>query len=94
MTPYNGWTNYATWRVNLEIFDGLTLDDLGIDVSDPLPSAYDLAQVLRDYTAELFDSPPSSTLVRNYADAFLQDVDWVEIADHLLPDYLLDDDAE
>jgi hypothetical protein len=19
---YNGWTNYATWRVNLEIFDG------------------------------------------------------------------------
>ena len=19
---YNGWTNYATWRVNLEVFDG------------------------------------------------------------------------
>ena len=19
---YNGWTNYATWRVNLELFDG------------------------------------------------------------------------
>ena len=19
---YNGWTNYATWRVNLEIIDG------------------------------------------------------------------------
>ena len=19
---YNGWTNYATWRVNLEMFDG------------------------------------------------------------------------
>ena len=19
---YNGWTNYETWRVNLEIFDG------------------------------------------------------------------------
>ena len=19
---YNGWSNYATWRVNLEIFDG------------------------------------------------------------------------
>ena len=23
---YNGWTNYATWRVNLEIFDGLYSD--------------------------------------------------------------------
>jgi hypothetical protein len=22
-TTYNGWTNYATWRVNLEVFDGL-----------------------------------------------------------------------
>jgi hypothetical protein len=21
-TKYNGWTNYATWRVNLEMFDG------------------------------------------------------------------------
>jgi len=21
---YNGWTNYATWRVNLEMFDGAT----------------------------------------------------------------------
>ena len=21
-TTYNGWTNYATWRVNLELFDG------------------------------------------------------------------------
>ena len=27
-TKYNGWTNYATWRVNLEIFDGNELDEL------------------------------------------------------------------
>ena len=25
---YNGWTNYATWRVNLEMFDGMNLEDL------------------------------------------------------------------
>ena len=23
---YNGWSNYETWRVNLEIFDGLQTD--------------------------------------------------------------------
>ena len=23
---YNGWTNYATWRVNLEMFDGFSID--------------------------------------------------------------------
>lgn len=27
MTTYNGWTNYATWRVNLEIFDGTSASD-------------------------------------------------------------------
>lgn len=25
---YNGWTNYATWRVNLEVLDGVELRDL------------------------------------------------------------------
>jgi hypothetical protein len=24
---YNGWTNYATWRVNLEMFDGITANE-------------------------------------------------------------------
>jgi len=25
-TTYNGWTNYATWRVNLELFDNFITD--------------------------------------------------------------------
>ena len=25
---YNGWTNYATWRVNLEIIDGIEIDTI------------------------------------------------------------------
>jgi len=24
---YNGWTNYETWRVNLEIFDNFDISD-------------------------------------------------------------------
>ena len=24
---YNGWTNYATWRVQLEIFDSMHVED-------------------------------------------------------------------
>ena len=26
-TKHNGWTNYATWRINLEIFDGYDNED-------------------------------------------------------------------
>jgi hypothetical protein len=31
-TKYNGWTNYATWRVNLEMFDGANWNDYYIRV--------------------------------------------------------------
>ena len=40
---YNGWTNYATWRVNLEMFDGQPVEWLDRD-SDP----HDVAQSLRE----------------------------------------------
>ena len=42
---YNGWTNYATWRVNLEIFDGLTARDI---TGRGLPAVSDLKDTLRE----------------------------------------------
>ena len=32
---YNGWTNYATWRVNLEIFDGMDIGNGLTNMSFP-----------------------------------------------------------
>ena len=26
---YNGWRNYETWRVNLEVFDGMDVREMG-----------------------------------------------------------------
>jgi hypothetical protein len=42
-TDYNGWTNYATWRVNLEIFDGMEPREWIQEEKDP----YDLSQILK-----------------------------------------------
>lgn len=39
---YNGWTNYPTWRVNLEMFDGYD------GASGNNLEAYDLGQSLRE----------------------------------------------
>jgi hypothetical protein len=65
---YNGWTNYATWRVNLEMFDG----------SDQFWSA----DSAREYVEEIIiDSTPEG-VARDYALAFLSDVNWYEIAEH------------
>ena len=76
MTNYNGWTNYSTWRVNLEIFDGIDPSEMDWHKLD----SYDLAQALKDYALDLVEGG-ANTLAREYARAFLQDVEWYEIAD-------------
>jgi len=84
---YNGWTNYATWRVNLEIFDGFDpfdhFSDNQADMED------NLAGYLKDYTEEIIyqSGGGDGNLAVDYALAFLQDVNWHEIAKHMIADY-------
>lgn len=85
---YNGWTNYATWRVNLEIFDGMDIEDMGWTDLDK----YDLSLVLKDYVEEILETQVAGrdggmSLIFSYAMAFLQDVNWREIAEMLLSEY-------
>ena len=83
-TTYNGWTNYATWRVNLEIFDGADEDTFNLK-----QEAYDLGQELKDYAEGLiYDmGGGEGNIAVDYALAFLSDVNWREIAEHLINDY-------
>jgi hypothetical protein len=80
---YNGWTNYATWRVNLEIFDGFDPSDYfsRFDADDVAA----LADGLSDYADQvLFECATVEGLAADYARAFLSDVNWHEIAEHML----------
>jgi hypothetical protein len=79
MTTYNGWTNYATWRVNLEIFDGYDASDLPRDV-------FEAAPVLKDMVEALISEQAPEGLAQDYALAFISDVNWREIARHMLED--------
>jgi hypothetical protein len=81
---YNGWTNYATWRVNLEVFDQLTPADFwGFENCTPA-DAYELGKSLKEYAEEfIFESSPAG-LVRDYALTFLSDVNWHEIAKSMI----------
>jgi hypothetical protein len=87
-TKYNGWTNYATWRVNLEIFDGWSVDDLD---SLTMGDTYNLSKQLEEYVYELI-SEQSSGLANDYANAFLSDVNWYEIADHMIRDHIAENE--
>ena len=89
---YNGWTNYATWRVNLEVFDGLNLRDH----FEELPELGEVASWAEGYAEELLDAAMSEPvgirkrmltpcdIVSGWASAFLNDVNWHEIAEHLI----------
>ena len=79
-TTCNGWTNYATWRINLEICDDLC--SLRQSDDDPFDSVWDLSNYLREATTELVcgEDYHAKHLATQYALAFLDQVNWDEIA--------------
>ncbi len=77
-TTYNGWHNYATWRIALEWFDSFNPNKYETDV-------YELSQQLREYVeGTLEEMSVQSQIVLDYALAFTSDVNWYEIAQHLI----------
>ena len=77
MNEYNGWTNYETWLVNLEM--GFT------DVSNDFYEARnldDLIVELKDNAENLIES--DNTLATNFARIILSKVDWNDIAEVVL----------
>lgn len=87
---YNGWTNYATWRVNLEIFDGIDPRDMDWHRMDK----YDLGVVLMDYADELLSMDAKEGLALDYARAFLSGVNFREIAEVMIESYADETETE
>jgi hypothetical protein len=87
---HNGWTNFPTWKVNLELFDGLDPRDMWAqEVAGD--SAYDLAVQLEEFALNFIgdhvdDTSPNGT-IEGWAHAFLADVNWIEIAEHMMDAY-------
>lgn len=74
---YNGWTNYATWRVKLELFD----DDYGLlEMFEEmgLTETHEIMDYLKEQTEEMLEC--DNKLAQSYAQAFVDDVNWYEIA--------------
>lgn len=81
---YNGWSNYATWRINLEVFDD---HYLLAEQYENIGSIYDLSSSLEEYMNEILeqDIPEcnKNSLALNYAMAFISQVNFYEIAEHI-----------
>ena len=87
---YNGWTNYETWRIQLEFIDGLTLEDFGFNLhevdTDDVANVESLAENVEQYVDEIVLGTVPNGMARDLAESFLGRVDWFEIAEHLIAD--------
>lgn len=90
-TTYNGWTNYETWRVNLEIFDNIPLEDFenyqNLKEWEE-PDAYELSKALQERAEYYIECSSEEGLARDYALAFLNAVNFYEIATHMIEEYV------
>ena len=83
---YNGWTNYATWRVNLEMLDGVDPRDISSRFHPD--EAYNLGHDLKEWAESLLSDTYPKGLALDYALAFLDEVDWHQIAENMIETYL------
>jgi len=67
---YNGWTNYATWRINLEIIDGIEFE--------VKTCAATIKEIIDDVVFSQYDG--MNSLMYDYASAFISEVNFYEIA--------------
>ena len=67
---YNGWTNYATWRINLEIIDGIEIETK--------TCAATIQEIVEDVVFSQYDG--MNSLMYDYASAFISEVNFYEIA--------------
>lgn len=86
-TTYNGWTNYETWRVQLEIVDDY-LENVRDEVAQQWITYDDgwemvTYDALKDYVEEIVLSEASEgSFAHSYAWAFIEAVNWAELARH------------
>jgi len=96
MTTYNGWTNYETWRVKLEIFEDEypiieMLTGGAADMEDALEMLE--GEACASFADEIIFGDFNRKevgLMAGYANAFLSEVNWDEIAE-CLAETLTDD---
>lgn len=73
---YNGWTNYETWRVNLEL--------LGDIEWESTVTAEQLEQYVDDLLFPVYHTEsPIQSIINGYASSFLQRVNYHEIANSI-----------
>jgi len=72
-----------------EIFDGMDYSDIPVLTHYSEPSTGEVAEYLKEYVIEILDMDcDPSRLANSYANAFISDVNWHEIAKHFVDAFI------
>ena len=73
---YNVWTNYATWRVALDIIDGIEFE---VETC-----AEDIKEIVEDVVFSQYElGTTGAGLIEDYARAFISQVNFYKIAESI-----------
>lgn len=92
---YNGWSNYETWRTNLELFCHLDVSDFGLSgaIDNRGTAVGDIAAALEEMAEETV-AMEARGWAADIARSFLSQVNFEEIAEHFVDDYLAENPAD
>jgi len=77
---YNGWTNYATWKANLEFFSELCIKDLAKDFNNCSYTS-EFAERLKElFTEYCYFEDDHKDIVKGAINYFIDDINFEEIA--------------
>ena len=90
---YNGWTNYATWMVNLHFQNFDFTDEVELGAFDDMDAddirgyvASWIQEFVEMYLDQVVDT--NNCFVQDCINSTLNDVDWHDIADHYVDDII------
>jgi len=81
MSEYNGWTNYATWRINLEFFHDCEGTELASNWERI--SLQEQVEVAQNSLLDFIDENTSNVFVNAWIREFVADVNFYEIVKHI-----------
>jgi uncharacterized linocin/CFP29 family protein len=77
---YNGWSNYETWRIALEIFDGYEVPE-----EIAAEGVADIVEHLKEITdTVIFEGIKEASIAEGLLVSFISEVNFHEIAEHLI----------
>lgn len=87
---YNGWDNFETWKLSLEMMNEVQLTEmfeiLGYSEGDEMPETYEVSLRLKDYVLGYVEEASGDAMVKDWARVALEAVNYYEIAQHMTAD--------